>query len=137
MNYWLFKSEPSTWSWDDQVKTGNKGTHWNGIRNFQARNNLLKMKKGDLGLFYHSGDERKVLGTVEVIREAYPDSSADPEEGWVMVDIKALKPLRHAVALSEIKEHPELEGMVLVKQGRLSVSPVKKKEFEVMVQLGT
>lgn len=94
------------------------------------------MKKGDRGLFYHSGDERRILGTVEVIREAYPDPSADPEEGWVMVDIKALESFHHPVALSEIKEHPELESMVLVKQGRLSVSPVTKKEFEVIVGLG-
>lgn len=94
------------------------------------------MRTGDFGLFYHSGDERSILGAVEVIREAYPDPSADPEEGWVMVDIKAVESFRHPVALSEIKEHPELEQMVLVKQGRLSVSPVTKKEFEVIAQLG-
>jgi len=134
MNYWLFKSEPSTWSWDDQLKAGKKGTEWNGVRNFQARKNMQKMKKGDKGLFYHSGDERRVMGVVEVIKEAYPDHTAE-EGDWQMVDIVAVQGLKNPVNLSEIKEHPLLEDMVLVKQGRLSVSPVTKQEFEVIVEL--
>jgi len=135
MNYWLFKSEPSTWSWDDQVKAGKKGTEWNGVRNFQARNNMMEMKKGDLGLFYHSGDERQVMGVVEVIKEAYPDHTAE-DGNWQMVDIAALNSFKNPVSLAEIKEHPLLENMVLVKQGRLSVSPVTKQEFEVIAELG-
>jgi predicted RNA-binding protein with PUA-like domain len=134
MNYWLFKSESSTWSWEDQVKAGKKGTNWNGVRNFQARNNMQKMKKGDKGLFYHSGDERRILGVVKVIKEAYPDPTAE-DGNWCMVDIAAVDALKTPVTLAEIKEHPLLENMVLAKQGRLSVSPVTKKEFETIVEL--
>ncbi|MGE3278883.1 MAG: EVE domain-containing protein [Candidatus Altimarinota bacterium] len=136
MNYWLFKSEPDTWSWNDQLKAGKKGTPWNGVRNFQARNNMMKMKKGDRGLFYHSGGERNILGVVEVIKEAYPDHTAE-DGNWQMVDIAAVKEFQRSVSLAEIKEHPLLENMVLVKQGRLSVSPVTKQEFEVIQDLGT
>ena len=135
MNYWLFKSEPSTWSWDDQVQAGKKGTEWEGVRNFQARNNMQKMKKGDVGFFYHSGAERRIMGTVEIIKEAYADHTAE-DGNWMMVDIAAVKSLKNPVSLAEIKEHPLLENMVLVKQGRLSVSPVKKQEFETVVELG-
>lgn len=136
MNYWLFKSEPSTWSWSDQIKSGPKGTAWTGVRNFQARNIMMEMKKGDQGLFYHSGGERQIWGIVEVIKEAYPDHTADLEDGWQMVDIKAIKAFKKPVSLAEIKDHPLLENMVLLRQGRLSVSPVTKKEFEIIVGLG-
>lgn len=134
MNYWLFKSEPNTWSWDDQMKAGKKGTSWNGVRNFQARNNMQKMKKGDLGLFYHSGAERSIMGIVKVIKEAYPDHTAE-DGSWVMVDIATVKAFKSPVTLGEVKEHPLLENMVLAKQGRLSVSPVTKQEFETIVEL--
>jgi predicted RNA-binding protein with PUA-like domain len=136
MNYWLFKSEPGTWSWDDQATAGKKGTSWNGVRNFQARNNMQKMKKGDLGLFYHSGGERRIMGTVEVIQEAYPDHTAE-DGSWHMVDIAAVKALKNPVNLADIKEHPLLENMVLAKQGRLSVSPVTKQEFNTILELGS
>lgn len=134
MNYWLFKSEPHAWNWAEQVKAGKKGTAWTGVRNFLARNNMMKMKKGDLGFFYHSGDERRVMGTVEVIKEAYPDHTAE-EGNWQMVEIAALESFKNPVSFEEIKEHPLLENMVMVRQGRLSVSPVTKQEFETIVQL--
>lgn len=98
---------------------------------------MLQMKKGDQGLFYHSGDERQIWGIVEVIKEAYPDHTADAEEGWQMVDINASKAFKKPVSLAEIKEHPLLENMVLLRQGRLSVSPVTKKEFEIIIKMGS
>ena len=136
MQYWLFKSEPSTWSWEDQLQATAKTTSWDGVRNYQARNNMMQMKKGDLGFFYHSVKERLVVGVVTVVKEHYRDTTAKDDDRWEMVDIKALKSLKRPVSLQEIKEHPLLENMALVRQGRLSVSPVTKKEFETILKLG-
>ncbi len=112
-----------------------KKTFWNGVRNYQARNNLAKMKVGDLAFFYHSGAERKILGIARIIKEAYPDHTAD-DPRWVMVDVAAVKALNSAVSLSLIKEVPELKNIKLVRQGRLSVSEIDKKEFEIILSLG-
>ncbi len=132
MNYWIMKSEPDAYSWDMFVKE--KRTHWNGVRNYQARNSMLAMKKDDLVLFYHSGTERRVMGTARVVKEAYPDHTAD-DPRWIMVDIEMVKPVRTNVDLKTIKEIPELQQTKLVKQGRLSVSPLTKKEYEMIMML--
>ncbi len=132
MNHWILKTEPSTYSWEDVTRDG--VTFWNGIRNYQARNNLKAMKKDDVAFFYHSGEERRLMGLVKIIKEAYPDStSKDPN--WVMVDVKALKPLKKPVDLTTIKLVPELQQIKLVKQGRLSVSPLTQKEFKILLKL--
>lgn len=136
MQYWLFKSEPGCWSWEDQKQKGTQGEPWDGVRNYQARNNMMKMKKGDLGFFYHSQKERLVVGVVEVIKEHYPDYTSEEDDRWEMVDIKAVCDMKKPVHLKEIKEHPDLEEMSLVKQGRLSVGPVSKKEFQTILKLG-
>jgi len=136
MQYWLFKSEPGCWSWDDHLKEKDKTAEWDGVRSYQARNNMMKMKKGDLGFFYHSVKERLVVGVVEVVKEHYPDDTAEDDDRWRMVDLKAIKTMKKPVSLKEIKEHPALEDMTLVKQSRLSVSPVRKKEFETILKLG-
>lgn len=136
MQYWLFKSEPECWSWQDQLNSPKKVSPWDGVRNYQARNNMMKMKKGDLGFFYHSGKERQIVGVVEVIKEHYPDHSAGEDDRWEMVDLKAIKNFIHPISLRDIKEHPALEQMALVKQGRLSVSPVSKREFETILKMG-
>ena len=132
MHYWIIKSEPATYSWDTLVK--DKKTFWNGVRNYMARNNLAKMKVGDLAFFYHSGDERQIVGIARIIKEAYPDPSAD-DPRWVMVDVEAVKPLNKPVELKLIKEVPELKNIHLVRQGRLSVSEVNKKEFDIILAL--
>ncbi|MEK7672273.1 MAG: EVE domain-containing protein [Patescibacteria group bacterium] len=132
MNYWIIKSEPATYSWDNLVK--DKKTFWNGVRNYMARNNLAKMKVGDLAFFYHSGDERQIVGIARIIKEAYPDPSAD-DPRWVMVDVEAVKPVTKPVELKLIKEIPELKNIHLVRQGRLSVSEINKKEFDVILTL--
>lgn len=135
MAYWLFKSEPDTWSWDDQVARGDKGQEWDGVRNFQARNNMKAMARGDRGFFYHSGDVKAVVGLVEVIVEAHPDSTA--EDGrWQCVDLRALEPLPHAVSLEAIKAEPRLREMVLVKNSRLSVQPVADDEWDIVCEMG-
>lgn len=135
MAYWLFKSEPDTWSWDDQVARGDKGQEWDGVRNFQARNNMKAMARGDRGFFYHSGDVKAVVGLVEVIVEAHPDSTA--EDGrWQCVDLRALEPLPHAVSLEAIKAEPRLREMVLVKNSRLSVQPVADHEWDIVCEMG-
>lgn len=135
MNHWLFKSEPDTWSWDDQVARGDKGQEWDGVRNFQARNNMKAMARGDRGFFYHSGDVKAVVGLVEVIVEAHPDSTA--EDGrWQCVDLRALEPLPHAVSLEAIKAEPRLREMVLVKNSRLSVQPVAGDEWDIVCEMG-
>lgn len=135
MAYWLFKSEPDTWSWDDQVARGDKGQEWDGVRNFQARNNMKAMARGDRGFFYHSGDVKAVVGLVEVIVEAHPDSTA--EDGrWQCVDLRALEPLPHAVSLEAIKAEPRLREMVLVKNSRLSVQPVAGDEWDIVCEMG-
>jgi predicted RNA-binding protein with PUA-like domain len=135
MAFWLFKSEPSTWSWDQQVAKGDGGEEWDGVRNYQARNFMREMVKGDLGFFYHSQSEKAVVGIVEVIAEAHPDSTTD-DERWECVDIRAIKPLRRPVTLDEIKSDERLRDMVLVRNSRLSVQPVTADEWGVICSLG-
>lgn len=134
MRYWLFKSEPSTWSWDDQVKKGDEGEEWDGVRNYQARNFMREMEVGDRGFFYHSQTEKAVVGIVEVMNEAHPDSTTD-DERWECVDIKAVKPVERPVTLDMIKEDPRLAEMVLVKNSRLSVQPVTEEEWTIVCEL--
>lgn len=135
MAYWLYKSEPGTWSWDDQVKAGKKGTPWDGVRNFQARNNMKAMKRGDRGFFYHSGEEKRIVGIVEVIAEVHPDPQDDTGT-WVCVDVAAVEPLPRPVSLDEIKATPELAEMALVKNSRLSVQPVREAEWKTVCRMG-
>ena len=135
MAYWLFKSEPEAWSWEDQVKEGAKGAEWDGIRNYQARNNMQAMKKGDLGFFYHSVKEKTVVGIVKVVKEAHPDSTTD-DERWHCVDVAAVETLPKPVTLDQIKGEPKLEEMVLVKNSRLSVQPVTAAEWKVICKMG-
>ena len=135
MNHWLFKSEAETWSWDDQVARGAAGQEWDGVRNFQARNHMKAMKRGDLGFFYHSGDIKAVVGVVEIIAEAHPDSTSD-EKRWECVDIKAVKPFPKPVSLETIKADPRLTEMVLVKNSRLSVQPVTPDEWRMICAMG-
>ena len=135
MNFWLFKSEPNTWSWNDQVKKAEVGEHWDGVRNYQASNNMKKMKVGDLGFFYHSVKERRIIGIVKVIKEYYPDHT-DKKNIFGMVDLVAVKKLNEFVTLDQIKNTKELLNMPLVKQSRLSVSPVSKAEWEIILKLG-
>lgn len=131
MRYWLFKSEPSTWSWEDQVAKGAEGEEWDGVRNYQARNFMREMKIGDRGFFYHSQTEKAVVGIVEVMAEAHPDSTTD-DPRWECVDIKAVKPVGSPVTLDMIKADPRLSDMVLVKNSRLSVQPVTKAEWDII-----
>ena len=135
MAYWLFKSEPETWSWTDQVAKGRAGQEWDGVRNFTARNNMRAMKKGDRGFFYHSGEEKAVVGIVEVVREAHPDST-DAEGKWECVDIAAVEPLPRAVTLTEVKADKALAEMALVRLSRLSVQPVSEAEWKRVCKLG-
>lgn len=135
MAYWLFKSEPSTWSWGDQVAKGEPGEEWDGVRNYQARNFMREMKKGDRGFFYHSQKDREIVGIVEVIAEAHPDSTTD-DERWECVDIKAVAALPDPVSLDEIKADPRLSEMVLVKNSRLSVQPVSDEEWQIICDMG-
>jgi predicted RNA-binding protein with PUA-like domain len=128
MAYWLFKSEPSTWSWDDQVAKGAEGEEWDGVRNYQARNFMRAMKLGNKGFFYHSQSEKAIVGLIEVCAEAHPDSKAD-DPRWDCVDIRALEPVPHPVTLDQIKADPALADMVLVKNSRLSVQPVTEAEW--------
>ena len=134
MSYWLFKSEPSTWSWDDQVAKGDAGEEWDGVRNYQARNFMRQMKLGDLGFFYHSQTEKAIVGIVEVCAEVHPDSSTD-DDRWECVDIKAVKPVKTPVTLDMIKGEPALAEMVLVKNSRLSVQPVSVDEWRIVCGL--
>lgn len=135
MAYWLFKSEPGTWSWDDQVKRGKKGEHWDGVRNYQAANNMKAMKKGDLGFFYHSVNEKRVVGIVKVVKEYYPDHT-DPKGKFGMVDLVAVSPMPEPVTLAQIKETPALGEMALVRQSRLSVCPVSDAEWGIICRMG-
>ncbi len=132
MQYWLFKSEPSAWSWDDQVKEGT--AEWDGIRNYQADNNMKEMKKGDRAFFYHSVNEKQIVGVVEVVREHYPDPT-DPKGRFGMVDVKALYPVKHPVTLAVIKQEPTLQNLALVRQSRLSVLPVTKSEWKILCKM--
>ena len=134
MAYWLFKSEPSTWGWDDQVAKGEAGEEWDGVRNYQARNFMREMKLGDLGFFYHSQKEKAVVGIVAVCAEAHPDSTTD-DERWDCVDIKAVKPVKTPVTLDRIKAAPGLEEMILVRNSRLSVQPVTEAEWQIVCRL--
>ncbi|MEM8851065.1 MAG: EVE domain-containing protein [Pseudomonadota bacterium] len=135
MRYWLFKSEPSTWSWDDQVAKGDAGEEWDGVRNYQARNVMREMSVGDRGFFYHSQDQKAVVGLVEVIAEAHPDSTTD-DDRWDCVDIKALRALPDPVTLAQIKAEPSLAEMSLVRQARLSVQPVTEAEWSTICAMG-
>lgn len=135
MAYWLFKSEPSTWGWDDQIAKGDVGEEWDGVRNYQARNFMREMKTGDRGFFYHSQKEKSVVGIVEICAEAHPDSTID-DSRWECVDIKALRGFVQPVTLDQIKADPRLEDMVLVKNSRLSVQPVSPSEWQVICALG-
>ena len=135
MAYWLFKSEPSTWGWGDQVAKGDAGEEWDGVRNYQARNFMRKMLIGDLGFFYHSQKEKAVVGIVEVIAQAHLDSSTD-DERWECVDIKAVRPFARPVTLDDVKADVQLAEMILVKNSRLSVQPVTSDEWHVVCALG-
>jgi predicted RNA-binding protein with PUA-like domain len=133
MRYWLVKSEPGTYSWDDLVKDG--WTYWDGVRNYQARNNLREMKKADRLLYYHSNIGLEVVGIAKVIKEHYQDPTTS-DERWVVVDIEAVGPLKTPVKLSDIKSDPRLKNMPLIKHSRLSVMPVTKKEFDLILKKG-
>ncbi len=134
MKYWLFKSEPSTWSWQDQVGKGDAGEEWDGVRNYQARNFMRQMAVGDRGFFYHSQKEKAVVGTVEVIAEAHQDSSTD-DPRWECVDIKAVQAAKVPVTLEQIKQEPTLSEMALVKSSRLSVQPVTEAEWRLVCEM--
>lgn len=136
MQYWLIKSDPDTWDWKDQMKAGAKGTCWDGVRNYQARNNMVAMKKGDYCLFYHSQTDPGVQGVTQVIKEAYRDHTAGDDDRWEMVDVAVVKAFKNPVTLKEMKSKPGLKNMGLLKQGRLSVSPVTEKEFSIILELG-
>ncbi len=135
MRYWLFKSEPSTWSWEQQVLRGESGEEWDGVRNYQARNFMREMAVGDRGFFYHSQADKAVVGIVEVIAAAHPDSTTE-DPRWECVDIKAVAPLARPVTLARIKEDPALAEMILVKNSRLSVQPVTAEEWAHICALG-
>ncbi len=135
MRYWLFKSEPDVWSWDMQVARGAAGEEWSGVRNYQARNMMRAMQVGDRGFFYHSNIGKEIVGIVEVIVPAHPDSTADDPK-WECVDIRALMPLPRPVTLAECKTDPRLAGMALVTNSRLSVQPVSADEWAVICALG-
>ena len=132
INYWLLKSEPDAWSWDDQVKEGS--SMWDGVRNYQARNNLKEMNKNDLCFFYHSVTEKSIVGIVKVVKEHYPDPT-DNTERFVVVDVKATKKLKNPVSLDQIKENGKLQDIALVKQSRLSVMPLKKTEWDIIIKM--
>jgi predicted RNA-binding protein with PUA-like domain len=136
MAYWLLKTEPDAFSWDDQVKSGAKGEAWSGVRNFTARRHLNEMKKGDKFLFYHTGDEKQVVGIGEVLREAYADPTAKPGEPWVAVTTAAVEPLPKPVTLAAVKAEPKLKDMALVKYSRLSVQPVTAEEWKIVGKMG-
>mgnify|MGYP001492038575 FL=1 len=132
INYWLLKSEPSTWSWEDQVKAGVE--MWDGVRNYQARNNLMKMKKKDLCFFYHSVSEKLIIGIVEVVKEHYPDPT-DKTGRFVVTDVKTKRKLKKAVSLEQIKSIPKLSNIALLKQSRLSVMPLTKNEWDTIIKI--
>lgn len=135
MAHWLFKSEPSSWSWDQQVACGEAGTQWTGVRNHSAKLNLMAMKKGERGFFYHSNEGKAVVGIVEVIKEYYPDPT-DASGKFGMVDLKAVEPLKKPVTLEEVRAEPKLAAMVLVNNSRLSVQPVTEEEYRLVRRMG-
>lgn len=134
MAHWLVKSEPDTWSWQQQVAAGAKGTHWDGVRNHLAKLQLIAMRTGDHAFFYHSNEGKEIVGIVEVIREAYPDPG-DPTGKFVMVDVKAVRPLKRPVGLADVKVEPRLGEMALIKNSRLSVQPVTDAEWAVVLEM--
>lgn len=133
MQYWLLKSEPYKYSWENLEQ--DQSTFWDGVRNFQARNNLKAMKKGDYALFYHSNEGKEIVGVAQISKEAYPDPTTEDTK-WVAVDIIPIKKFAKAVSLESIKKHPILQNMALVKQSRLSVCPVSPEEFRLICELG-
>ena len=135
MAYWLLKTEPETWSWDQQVKKGAKGEAWTGVRNHIARRNLKSMKKGDRAFFYHTGDAKEIVGIVEVIREHYTDPS-DSTKVFVAVDVEAVELVPKPVSLATVKATPQLKEMALVKYSRLSVQPVTAQEWKLVCKMG-
>ncbi len=134
MAFWLFKSEPSAWSWDDQVAKGETGEEWDGVRNYQARNFMREMTVGDRGFFYHSQTEKAVVGIVEICAAAHPDSTTK-DDRWECVDIKAIRPVVRPVTLDMIKADPRLADMMLVRNSRLSVQPVTDAEWVIVCDL--
>ena len=134
MKYWLLKSEPDAWSWDSQVKEG--ASMWDGVRNYQARNNLKEMKKNDLCFFYHSVTEKSIIGIVKVVKEYYPDPT-DKTGRFVVVDVKATKKLQNSVSLDQIKKNNKLRDIALLKQSRLSVMPLTKKEWDEIINMSS
>jgi predicted RNA-binding protein with PUA-like domain len=135
MAHWLFKSEPGSWSWAAQKAKGAAGQEWDGVRNFQARKNMQTMERGDLAFFYHSGEEKGVVGIVKVVAEAHPDST-DSTGVWQCVDVAAVKDFARPVSLAEIKAEPSLKSMVLVRNSRLSVQPVSSAEWKKVCAMG-
>ena len=133
MAYWLFKTEPNSWSWEDQKRRGDAGQEWDGVRNFQARNHMRAMRQGDRGFFYHSGDERRIVGIVEVTADAHPESK-DP--AWQCVDLKAVSDMPNPVSLAQVKAEARLKGMALVANSRLSVQPVRDEEWQTVCAMG-
>ena len=134
MNYWLLKSEPDVWSIDQQIKSGNKGSMWDGVRNYQAANNLRKMKKGDLCFFYHSNIGREIVGIVKVVRESYPDPT-DKTKKFVAIQVSFEKKLDQPVTLENIKKTKELKDLPLIKQSRLSVMPIDTKHWKIILNM--
>ncbi|WP_373085997.1 EVE domain-containing protein [Sneathiella sp.] len=135
MNYWLIKTEPGSWSWQDQIDAGETGTFWDGVRNYQASNNMKEMKIGDQCFFYHSVSEKSIVGIVEVIKEYYPDPS-DAKGRFGMVDVRAVKPMPEPVSLAAIKAEPRLDTLALVRQSRLSVVPVDTASWKLICKMG-
>ena len=134
MNYWLFKSEPNSWSWEDQLNKGEIGEPWDGVRNYQASNNMKSMRLKDLGFFYHSVTEKKIVGIVEIIKEYEPDPT-DKSNKFGMVTVKALKTLDKSVSLQDIKENKSLTNFIMLRQNRLSVLPVSLKEWNIICKM--
>ena len=135
MAYWLLKSEPGTWSWDDQLKKGDEGEGWDGVRNYQASNNMKKMEIGDLAFFYHSVNEKSIVGIVSII-EKYQDDPTDKTGRFGMVVVKAIKSFTKTVSLAEIKSNQKLQGISLIKQSRLSVMPITKEHWDIILEMG-
>jgi predicted RNA-binding protein with PUA-like domain len=136
MAYWLMKSEPESWSWQQQVGKGAKGETWTGVRNHQAKLNLMKMKKGDRAFFYHSNVGKDIVGIIEIIREAKPDPTAKAGERWVAVDVKAVEPMPKPVSIDAIKTEPKLKAMILINNTRLSVQAVTADEWKIVCKIG-
>lgn len=135
MAYWLVKSEPSVWSWDQQVAKGAAGEAWTGVRNHSAKQHLMRMKLGERAFYYHSNEGKEIVGIAEIIREHYPDPT-DPSGKFVCVDLKAVAPLKNPVTLAAIKAEPKLAEMALLKQSRLSVQPVTDAEWRLICEMG-